>query len=99
MISNDIKTRIVLAISGNRQNYATDANTPSPWAFRPLTARSRKATPNRNLSDAKWMSIARRLGVSLRRRRGVEDRQDADFRIPHFATELCWRKEPFGHVL
>ena len=26
MISNDIKTRIVLAISGNRQNYATDAN-------------------------------------------------------------------------
>ena len=25
MISNDIKTRIVLAISGNRQNYATDA--------------------------------------------------------------------------
>ena len=25
MISNDIKTRIVLAISENRQNYATDA--------------------------------------------------------------------------
>ena len=49
MISNDIKTRIVLAISGNRQNYATDAKHAVALGISTsVTARSRKATPNRS---------------------------------------------------
>ena len=66
MISNDIKTRIVLAISGNRQNYATDAKHAVALGISTsVYSEIKKGNTEQKLSDAKWMSIARRLGVSL----------------------------------
>ena len=65
MISNDIKTRIVLAISGNRQNYATDAKHAVALGISTsVYSEIKKGNTEQKLSDAKWMSIARRLGVS-----------------------------------
>ena len=66
MISNDIKTRIVLAISGNRQNYATDAKHAVALGISTsVYSEIKKGNTEQKLSDAKWMSIARRLGVNL----------------------------------
>lgn len=66
MISNDIKTRIVLAISGNRQNYATDAKHAVALGISTsVYSEIKKGNTEQKLSDVKWMSIARRLGVSL----------------------------------
>ena len=66
MISNDIKTRIVLAISGNRQNYATDAKHAVALGISTsVYSEIKKGNTEQKLSDAKWMSIARRLGVSV----------------------------------
>ena len=48
MISNDIKTRIVLAISGNRQNYATDATRRRLGISTSVYSEIKKATPNRS---------------------------------------------------
>ena len=63
MISNDIKTRIVLAISGNRQNYATDAKHAVALGISTsVYSEIKKGNTEQKLSDAKWMSIARRLG-------------------------------------
>ena len=66
MISNDIKTRIVLAISENRQNYATDAKHAVALGISTsVYSEIKKGKTDQKLSDAKWISIARRLGVSL----------------------------------
>ena len=65
MISNDIKTRIVLAISGNRQNYATDAKHAVALGISTsVYSEIKKGNTEQKLSDAKWMSIARRLGLN-----------------------------------
>lgn len=66
MISNDIKSRIVLAISSNRQNYATDSKHAVALGISSsIYSEIKKGKTDQKLSDAKWMTIARRLGVSL----------------------------------
>lgn len=66
MISNDIKTRIVLAISGNRKNYASDGKHAVALGISSsVYSEIKKGKTDQKLSDANWMSIARRLGVSL----------------------------------
>lgn len=66
MIADDIKTRIVLAISTNRQNYATDSKHAIALGITSsVYSEIKKGKTDQKLSDAKWMSIARRLGVSL----------------------------------
>ncbi|MEG1405160.1 MAG: helix-turn-helix transcriptional regulator, partial [Alistipes sp.] len=66
MISNDIKTRIVLAISGNRKNYTSDGKHAIALGISSsVYSEIKKGNTDQKLSDANWMSIARRLGVSL----------------------------------
>lgn len=66
MITEDIKTRIVLAISANRQNYTSDAKHAIALGITSsVYSEIKKGKTDQRLSDAKWMSIARRLGVSL----------------------------------
>jgi len=66
MISNDIKTRIVLAISDNRRNYSSDAkHAVSLGISTSVYSEIKKGKTDQKLSDANWMSIARRLGVNL----------------------------------
>lgn len=66
MIANDIKTKIAQAISGNRQNYATDARHAVALGISTsVYSEIKKGNTEQKLSDAKWISIARRLGVGL----------------------------------
>ncbi len=66
MITTDIKNRITEAIRANRSNYPSDAKHASSLG---ITTSVYSAVKNgqteRVLSDANWISIARRLGVTL----------------------------------
>lgn len=67
MITTEIKNKILAAIKANRANYPSDAKHA---AFLGITASVYSAVKNgqtdRVLSDANWISIARKLGVTLR---------------------------------
>ncbi len=66
MISNDIKTRIVQAIADNRPNYASDAKHAVALGISAAVySEIKNGNTTQKLSDAKWLSIARRLGVTL----------------------------------
>ncbi len=66
MITDDMKTRIVVAISSNRQNYLSDAKHAVALGISSsIYSEIRKGKTDQKLSDAKWMTIARRLGVGL----------------------------------
>lgn len=97
MISDEIKTRIVLAISANRQNYGTDGKHAVALGISTsVYSEIKKGNTDQKMSDAKWMSIARRLGVSLN--------DEAEWRIVRTPTfqyissqlELCRSKSLSG---
>lgn len=66
MMTTEIKQRILAAVAANRSNYPSDAKHAASLG---LTASVYSALKNgqtdRQLSDANWASIARRLGVEL----------------------------------
>ena len=65
-MTTEIKQRILAAVAANRSNYPSDAKHAASLG---LTASVYSALKNgqtdRQLSDANWASIARRLGVEL----------------------------------
>lgn len=67
MITTDIKNKIIDAIKANRATYPSDAKHAASLG---ITTSVYSAVKNgqtvRVLSDANWISIARKLGVSLR---------------------------------
>ena len=67
MITTEIKNKIMAAISAARRNYPSDAKHASSLG---ITTSDYSAVKNgqtdRVLSDSNWISIARKLGVSLR---------------------------------
>lgn len=67
MVTTEIKNKIVAAITANRANYPSDAKHAASLG---ITAAVYSGVKNgqteRMLSDANWISIARKLGVSLR---------------------------------
>lgn len=67
MVTTDIKNKILHAIKANRANYPSDAKHAASLG---ITTSGYSAVKNgqtdRVLSDANWISIARKLGVSLR---------------------------------
>ncbi len=67
MITTDIRNRITAAIKAHRANYPSDAKHA---AFLGITTSVYSSLKNgqseRMLSDANWVSIARKLGVALR---------------------------------
>lgn len=67
MISIETKEKIAAAIAGNRANYPTDARHAAALGIN-VSAYSmiKKGQLGKTLSDGNWISIARRLGVSLR---------------------------------
>lgn len=67
MITTDIKNKILAAIKANRANYPSDAKHAASLGITTSVYSSVKnGQTDRVLSDANWISIARRLGVSLR---------------------------------
>ena len=67
MITTDIKNKITEAIKANRGNYPSDAkHAASLGVTTSVYSAIKNGQTERVLSDANWISIARKLGVSLR---------------------------------
>ncbi len=67
MITTEIKNRILDAIKTNRGNYPSDAkHAASLGITTSVYSAVKNGQTDRMLSDANWISIARKLGVSLR---------------------------------
>ena len=67
MIATDIKNKITEAIKANRGNYPSDAKHAASLGITTSVYSSIKnGQTERVLSDTNWISIARKLGVSLR---------------------------------
>ena len=67
MITTDIKNKIRTAIKANRANYPSDAkHAASLGITTSVYSAVKNGQTDRVLSDANWISIARKLGVSLR---------------------------------
>ncbi len=67
MITTDVKNKITEAIRANRGNYPSDAkHAASLGVTTSVYSAIKNGQTDRVLSDANWISIARKLGVSLR---------------------------------
>lgn len=67
MITTDIKNKILAAIKANRANYPSDAKHAASLSITTsVYSAVKNGQTDRVLSDANWISIARKLGVSLR---------------------------------
>ena len=67
MITTDIKNKIMAAISAARRNYPSDAKHASSLGITTsVYSAVKNGQTDRVLSDSNWISIARKLGVSLR---------------------------------
>lgn len=67
MITTDVKNKILTAIKANRANYPSDAkHAASLGITTSVYSAVKNGQTDRVLSDANWISIARKLGVSLR---------------------------------
>ena len=67
MITTENKKRIMEAIAANRTNYPSDAkHAASLGISTSVYSAVKKGQTEKALSDANWISIARRLGVILR---------------------------------
>jgi len=66
-ITDDIKKRITDAISGDRTNYPSDAKHAVSLGISASVYNAiKKGNFDRQISDANWVGMARRLGVVLR---------------------------------
>ena len=67
MITTEIKTKIAEAIRANRANYPSDAKHASSLGITTsVYSTIKNGQTDRVLSDANWITIARKLGVNLR---------------------------------
>lgn len=67
MITEAHKQKIMEAISANRENYPSDAkHAASLGITTSVYSAVKNGQTDKVLSDANWISIARRLGVNLR---------------------------------
>ena len=67
MITTEIRQKIIAAITAARKNYPSDAkHAASLGITTSVYSAVKNGQTDRVLSDANWISIARKLGVSLR---------------------------------
>ncbi|MDE7134357.1 MAG: ATP-binding protein, partial [Rikenellaceae bacterium] len=67
MITNQQKDKILAVMAENRKNYVSDAkHAASLGITTSVYSAVKKGQTDRVLSDANWISIARKLGVNLR---------------------------------
>ena len=66
-ITKDIKKRILAAMKANRANYPSDSKHASSLGISSAVySQLNQGQTERVLSEANWISMARRLGVELR---------------------------------
>lgn len=67
MITTENKQRIIAAITANRENYPSDAkHAASLGIATSVYSAIKNGQTDKALSEANWITIARRLGVNLR---------------------------------
>lgn len=90
MITTENKKKILAAITANRVNYPSDAKHAASLG---ITTSVYSAVKNgqieRVLSDANWISIARRLNVSLRGEIEWKPAQTSTFKYVNAQLEFC----------
>lgn len=90
MLTNEIKMRILDAIASNRNNYPSDAkHAASLNISTPVYVSLKQRKIDKVLSEANWISIARRLGVSLKNEIQWDAAQTPTFVFITEQLELC----------
>ena len=90
MITTEIKQKIMAAVSVNRVNYPSDAkHAASLGISSSVYSMLRSGRMEKTLSDANWITIARRLGVSLRNEIEWKVAKTATYEYISAQLELC----------
>lgn len=90
MITDEVKVRIIEAISINRQNYTSDAKHATALGIKTSVYSAIKGgNIDRQLSDANWTSIARRLNVNITKEKDWKIVRTATFEYVHKQLEVC----------
>jgi hypothetical protein len=90
MITTEIKNKILAAIKTNRANYPSDAkHAASLGISTSVYSALRNGNTERQMSDAAWISVARKLGVSLRGEIEWKAARTATFQFITAQLELC----------
>lgn len=97
MISTDIQTRIIEAISANRRNYQSDAKHATALGISTSVYSSIKnGDTAQKLSDGNWITIARRLGVSINNERPWKIVKTPTFEYIYSQLEACQQRSLSG---
>lgn len=90
MVTIEIKNKIIEAIKTNRTNYPSDAkHAASLGVTTSVYSAVKNGQTERVLSDANWISIARKLGVSLRGEIEWKAARTETFKYIAAQLELC----------
>lgn len=90
MITTENKKKILAAITANRVNYPSDAkHAASLGITTSVYSAVKNGQTERVLSDANWISIARRLNVSLRGEMEWKAAQTSTFKYINAQLEFC----------
>ena len=90
MITTENKKKILAAITANRVNYPSDAkHAASLGITTSVYSAVKNGQTERVLSDANWISIARRLNVSLRGEIEWKPAQTSTFKYINAQLEFC----------
>lgn len=96
-VNNDIKTRILEAIRADRPNYGSDSKHATALGISaPVYTALKQGRTDRQLSEAGWLSIARRLGVSLRPETAWQVVETATYRYITGQLEACRERSLSG---
>lgn len=89
-LNNEIKGRIVQAMLSDRANYTSDARHAKVLGISASAYTNiKKGNLDRQLSDASWIGLARRLGVELRPDRAWKIANTATYQYITMQLELC----------
>lgn len=89
-ITNEIKRRIAGAIAGDRENYPSDNRHATALGIAPSVYNAiKKGNYDRQVSDANWIGIARRLGVQLREEMEWKAAVTATYAFVSTQLEMC----------
>lgn len=90
MITQENKQQILAAIAANRNNYPSDAKHAASLGITPgVYSALKNGQTERILSDANWISIARRLSVNLRGEEAWKPARTATFDYVTAQLEAC----------
>ena len=81
-ITNEVKQRIVAAIAADRENYPSDNRHATALGIAPSVYNAiKRGNYEKQVSDANWVGIARRLGRATAYRNTLAGSTDPDLRV------------------